>query len=304
MNYIFLDMEWNQPNGKANTVMSTVPLHGEIIRIGAVKSADGTTLSDKFYSCIIPRYYKKMNHAVGRVTGLGTAAMTYGVKFTLAYEQFLEWCGEDCIILTWGGEDEKILEANLAVHGMDMKAHPKFYDLQAIFARRILCDGKQHSLQSAVEHYGIEMNLRAHDALNDAYYAACVGLKMGFADYLTQYDDMIAEAERIRSEKFFRTYQNIRSASEAMYGRRIRTCRCPVCRRLMKTGKWIRTAQNIAINCAECSEHGEYSARIKVTPCPDGSFSATRRFVRLTAEFRESYEKALAENVSEINSEN
>lgn len=228
MNYIFLDMEWNQPNGKANTVMSTVPLHGEIIRIGAVKSADGTTLSDKFYSCVIPRYYKKMNYAVGRVTGLGTAAMTYGVKFTLAYEQFLEWCGEDCIILTWGGEDEKILEANLAVHGMDMKAHPKFCDLQIIFARRILCDGRQHSLQSAVEHYGIEMNLRAHDALNDAYYAACVGLKMGFADYLTQYADMIAEAERIRSEKYFRTYQNIRSASEAMYGRRIRTCRCPV----------------------------------------------------------------------------
>ena len=55
MNYIFLDMEWNQPNGKANTVMSTVPLHGEIIRIGAVKSADGTTHSDKFYSCVIPR---------------------------------------------------------------------------------------------------------------------------------------------------------------------------------------------------------------------------------------------------------
>lgn len=304
MNYIFLDMEWNQPNGKANTVMSTVPLHGEIIRIGAVRSADGKNLSDKFYSCVIPKYYKKMNHAVGKVTGLGTASMTYGVRFSRAYEQFMEWCGEDCIILTWGGEDEKILEANLAVHGMAMKEHPKFYDLQTIFARRVLCDGKQHSLQSAVEHYGIEMKLRAHDALNDAYYAACVGLKMDFSEYLDGYDDMIAEIRRIREEKYFRTYQNIRSASEALYGKRIRTCRCPVCRRLMKTGRWIRTSEHIMINLAECSEHGEYSARIKVTPCPDGSFSATRRFVRLTPEFRESYENALSEKNTESLHEN
>ena len=302
MNYIVMDLEWNQSAKGKQFSEDHFPF--EIIQIGAAKVNEKLDIVDEWQCTIKPQVYTKLQNTVKKILGITENDLANGTDFVSGVTEFLEWCGEDCIILTWGGEDEKILEANLAVHGIDMKAHPKFCDLQIIFARRILCDGRQHSLQSAVEHYGIEMNLRAHDALNDAYYAACVGLKMGFADYLTQYDDMIAEAERIRSEKYFRTYQNIRSASEAMYGRRIRTCRCPVCRRLMKTGKWIRTAQNIAINCAECSEHGEYSARIKVTPCPDGSFSATRRFVRLTAEFRESYEKALAENVSDISSEN
>ena len=302
MNYFVLDLEWNQSAKGKQFSEDHFPF--EIIQIGAAKVNEKLDIVDEWQCTIKPQVYTKLQNTVKKILGITEKDLANGTDFVSGVTEFLEWCGEDCIILTWGGEDEKILEANLAVHGMDMKAHPKFCDLQIIFARRILCDGRQHSLQSAEEHYGIEMNLRAHDALNDAYYAACVGLKMGFADYLTQYDDMIAEAERIRNEKYFRTYQNIRSASEAMYGRRIRTCRCPVCRRLMKTGKWIRTAQKIAKNCAECGEHGEYSARIKVTPCPDGSFSATRRFVRLTAEFRESYEKALAENVSDISSEN
>lgn len=295
MNYIFLDMEWNQPCGKANTVQSPVPLHGEIIRIGAVNVTESGELSDRYHICVIPKYYKKMNSSVGKVTGLGNASITYGMKFPAAYRQLERWFGEEAVILTWGGEDEKILEANLAVHGMDKRSHPRFYDLQRIFSLKIIGDGQQHSLCAALSYYGAEMNLKAHDALNDAVYAYTVAQKMDFKRYLDGYDEMIRAAEERKNEKYYRTYQNYPNLEAALSCKRVTTCRCPVCRRLMKRTSWVPRSENIIVSCAECAEHGDFFVRIKVKKCADGTFAATRRFSRMTAEYREYYEKLSAQ---------
>lgn len=281
-------MEWNQPSGKSNTVTEPVPLHGEIIRIGAVKVNENMQETDRFHCCVIPKYYKKMNSFVGKVTGLSGASISYGQKFPLAYKLFSEWCGEDCIILTWGGEDEKMMDANMAVHDID-GSHPKFYDLQQIFAYRILGNGKQYSLMAALEHFGLPVELKAHDALNDAVYCSRIGLSMDFSRYIGEYEEMLREAEEQRAEKYFSTYQNIKSPEEAMKSRRITFCGCPRCRRIMSRSKWVFCGETTAVSLCSCRSHGEYYVRLKMKRCPDGSYAVTKKFARLTEEYREFY---------------
>lgn len=297
MNCIFLDLEWNQPCGRANMVSEPVLLHGEIIRIGAVRLTEDGELSDHYHICVIPEYYKKMNSSVERVTGLGNSSIAYGSRFPAAYGRLEQWWGEDAVIFTWGGEDEKILEANLAVHGMDGRSHPKFYDLQRVYSLKIIGDGRQHSLCSALEYYGIEMKLRPHDALNDAVYTAMVAQKMGFLKYLDEYDEMLRTAEERKKEKYYRTYQNLPCPEAVLRSRRVTACRCPICNRLMKRTRWVSRAENIIVSCAECEEHGEFFVRIKVKHCRNGTFAATGRFSRMTAEYREYYEKLYAQNI-------
>lgn len=281
-------MEWNQPSGKSNTVTEPVPLHGEIIRIGAVKVNEKMQETDRFHCCVIPKYYKKMNSFVGKVTGLSGASISFGQKFPLAYSQFTDWCGDDCIILTWGSEDEKMMDANLAVHDMDV-SHPRFYDLQQIFAHRIIGTGKQYSLQAAVEHYELSWDLKAHDALNDAVYCSRIGLSMDFSRYIGEYEDMLREAEEQRQEKYFSTYQNVGSPSEAMNSRRITLCSCPKCRRIMSRKKWAFCGETTAISLCSCKTHGEYYVRLKMKKCPDGSYSVTKKYARLNEEYKEFY---------------
>lgn len=286
-------MEWNQPRGKSNTVTEPVPLHGEIIRIGAVKIDEKMQETDRFHCCVIPKYYRKINFSVSKVTGLSGEAITYGQKFPLAYDRFSEWCGEDCIILTWGSEDEKMLDTNLAVHGMDT-AHPKFYDLQKVFAHRIMGDSKQYSLMWAIEYYGLPVELRAHDALNDAVYCSRVGLSMDFFQYIGEYEAMLREAEENKQEKYIKTYLNVESVESAMKNKRITLCRCPKCRRIMKRSKWVFCSSSSVISCCECKTHGQYYARIKMKKCPDGTYSVTKKYIRLTGENREFYERTAA----------
>ncbi len=292
MNYIVLDMEWNQPYGKANAVTEPVYLHGEIIRIGAVMLNGSLNEVSRFHSCVMPEFYKKMNSSVGKVTGLGSRSIAYGRKFPDAFADFMSWCGNDAVILTWGSEDEKIMEANLAVHNISCAHLPKFYDLQKIFAHKITCDGRQYSLQAALEYYSLPADLKAHDALNDAIYTSRIGRKMDFPLFLDGYDEMIKAVEEKKSERHIRTYQNIPGIKEAMASKRITACRCPKCRRIMKREKFVFHRENIAVSRAKCDRHGSYFVRIKFTQCPDGSYSVTRKIKFLTAEYSEIYDKA------------
>lgn len=299
MNYIVLDMEWNQPYGKAGLVSEPVLLHGEIIRIGAVKLDENLNELSKHHGCVIPKYYKRMNSSVGRVTGLGSRAITYGLKFPAAYRAFLEWCGEDCIILTWGSEDERIMLANLAVHNISAETLPKFYDLQIIFSHRILQNGKQYGLQAALEHYCLEQDLKAHDALNDAIYTSRIAIKMDFVKYLDEYSSIIEEMEKKRNEKYIKTFMNVPSIEEAMSRKDILVCRCHKCKRLMKVKKWAYRRADIAVSCASCRNHGEYYVKLKFTLCPDNTYAVTRTVKPMTAEYKEIYDKAAAASEEE-----
>ncbi|MGN0667402.1 MAG: exonuclease domain-containing protein [Huintestinicola sp.] len=294
MNYIILDMEWNQPVSREKTVTPTsgkTALFGEIIRIGAVRLDEELNDTGKFHISIRPLFYKKMNSTVQRVTGLGSNALKSGVAFPSAYRSFRNWCGSECVFLTWGSEDERVLMSNLAAHRMIFEEVPKFYNLQLIYAYKIARDGKLRSLKYALDFYGLSSELKAHDALNDAIYAARVAEKMDFTEHLSGYDNMIAEVLQRKSEKYHRTYLNILSPEEAVSNTRIMARNCPKCRRLMKHNEWIPQREGVYISIGECREHGEYFFRIRMKLCADGKYAVTKTIRCLSEEYREFYQR-------------
>ena len=105
-----------------------------------------------------------------------------GEPFAAVMEDFLKWCGEDCIFCTWGkygpyGTAEE--------HGLSWMTIPfpkpfLFYDVQKLYS---LCyqDGKARiSLDEAVESFALDVDAPFHRALGDAEYTGRVSAGHGF----------------------------------------------------------------------------------------------------------------------------
>ena len=72
MNYIVLDMEWNQPWPGSPSAKKVLPvaIRGEIIQIGAVRVTEDQQVADEFQVLIKPKYYKRLNRRVSKLTGI------------------------------------------------------------------------------------------------------------------------------------------------------------------------------------------------------------------------------------------
>ena len=72
MQYIILDMEWNQPWPGSYSAKKALPspLRGEIVQIGAVRMTQDQQVADEFQILIRPKYFKKMNRKIASLTGI------------------------------------------------------------------------------------------------------------------------------------------------------------------------------------------------------------------------------------------
>ncbi|MCM1577944.1 MAG: exonuclease domain-containing protein [Ruminococcus sp.] len=295
MNYIIMDLEWNQPVGRGNMITKPIPLAGEIIRIGAVKLDSGLKEVSRHHGCVLPKYYKTMNSTVGKVTGLQSHAITYGLRFPAAFGHFMNWCGEDFAIFTWGEEDEKILRSNMILHELDTEILPKFYNLQVIFDELIIKSEKQCGLAAALEYYGLPMDIKAHDALNDAIYTERIALKMNFTQYLEGYDELIGEMERLKAEraqKSVKVYSEVEPEENVFESKKYTLCRCPGCKKIMRKGIFYHDTPDSAVTKAVCVTDGEYLARIVRSENEDGTYTVTRTLDKMTDEYGEIWRKA------------
>ncbi len=69
MNYIFLDLEWNQPTSfEKMKYKDGLCLNAEIIQIGAVKTDEKCNFSDSFDRKIKPKILTKFNKSVKNLT--------------------------------------------------------------------------------------------------------------------------------------------------------------------------------------------------------------------------------------------
>lgn len=196
MFYITLDLEWNQAYAqKALAVQRQLcsRLRGEVIQIGAVKLDKNMRICGSYQIIVKPKYYKKLHKHVSELTGITQEQMDVGTPLTVAAESFKRWCGEDFVFLTWGPDDVPMLKENFNVNGIDYDWLNSTYDLQQIFARQTDGEQKQRSLEFAMDHFEIPMNLPAHDALNDAYFTALVAQKLNVEDGIKTYNDFRGE---------------------------------------------------------------------------------------------------------------
>ena len=192
MYYIVLDLEWNQAYAqKAFAVQKRLArrLRGEVIQIGAVKLDKNANICGSYQIIVKPKYFTKLLKHVEGLTGITQEQLDCGVTLPEAAERFKKWCGRDFAFLTWGPDDIPMLKDNFGVHGIDSAWLDSVYDLQKIFASQTGDSKKQRSLEFAMEHFEIPMNLPAHDALNDAYFTARVAQKLDLKGGILHYND-------------------------------------------------------------------------------------------------------------------
>ena len=92
MNYIVMDLEWNQcPKGKE---FENKKLPFEIIEIGAVKLDSSFNVVGEFDRLIRPQLYTKLHHIVKELLDVSSEELLAGGAVPVVMEKLLE-CGDE-----------------------------------------------------------------------------------------------------------------------------------------------------------------------------------------------------------------
>ncbi len=298
MDYIVLDMEWNQPwpgSPSAKKILP-VPIRGEIIQIGAVRVTHEQLVTDEFQVMIRPKYYRRLNRRVSKLTGIREEQLREeGIPFPEAMERFRQWCGEDFVFLTWGFDDIGILRENLLLHELPTDWVDRWYNAQMIFNAQTDGSNSQKALKTAMEMFEIIPSRPAHDALGDAYHTALICAMLDLPRGLAEYDAALqshengfhgAEIPGCICRSVHRGYADKTAALAAMSGEENL---CPVCAGRMLGSRWFAQPGHRYMDLATCPEHGKFLIRIRLSAQSDGSIRVSRLTYEAGSEAAEAY---------------
>ena len=298
MDYIVLDMEWNQPWPGSPSARKVLPvqIRGEIIQIGAVRVTEDQQVADEFQVMVKPKFYRRLNRRVSKLTGIKESQLREeGVSMEEAMERFRSWCGEDVIFLTWGFDDITILRENLQLYGIAEDWVSRWYNAQMIFNAQTDGSTSQKSLKTAMEMFEIEATRPAHDALGDAYHTAQICAKLDLKKGTEEYGTALknhengfhgAELPGCINRKVFYDYADKRAALSAMSGSENL---CPVCGGKMLGSRWFAQPGRRYMDLASCPKHGKFLIRVRLSDQPDGTVRASRLTYEGTSEAAEAY---------------
>ena len=298
MNYIVMDMEWNQPwpGSPSSRKVLPVQIRGEIIQIGAVRVTEDQQVQDEFQVMIRPKFYRRLNRRVSKLTGIKESQLRdEGVSFPEAMEAFRSWCGDDIVFLTWGFDDITILRENLRLYGMSEDWTGRWYNAQMIFNAQTDGSNAQKALKTAMEIFGIEATRPAHDALGDAYHTALICARLNLAQGAEEYDQALkshengfhgAELPGCISRKVFHDYADKHAALSAMSGPENL---CPICGRQMLGARWFAQPGHRYMDLVTCPDHGKFLIRCRLSDQPDGTVRVSRLTYEATSEAAEAY---------------
>lgn len=311
MNYIVLDMEWNQPWPGSPSAKKVLPvaIRGEIIQIGAVRVTEDQRVCDEFQVLIKPKYYRHLNRRVSKLTGIKEPRLREeGVPFPEAMELFRAWCGENVVFLTWGFDDIGILRENLQLFNIPTGWIDRWYNAQMIFNAQTDGSTAQKALKTAMEMFGIEATRPAHDALGDAYHTALICARLDLEKGCREYDAALkshengfhgAELPGCIARQVYHDYSDKRSALSAMSGEENL---CPICQGRMLGSRWFAQPGHRYMDLATCPEHGKFLIRVRLSEQEDGLVRVSRLTYEATSEAAEAYarrvEKADPEEIS------
>lgn len=188
MKYVVMDLEFNMPNTRFRSERNGIRLNSEIIEIGAVRLNEALEQEDEYCAFVKPTAYKAMNYDIQDLTGITTDMIWSGRDFRTVAEEFLEWCGEDFVFVTWSENDIFAIEDNMLYHGMEIDGLPACYDIQPMFDDQISMQDRSMPLNYAIWKFGIQVeggNL--HDALCDAKETAEVLRRLDLSEGLEEY---------------------------------------------------------------------------------------------------------------------
>lgn len=290
MNYIILDMEWNQALGRQQMVQSPVMLRGEIIQIGAVKTDENFNFMEKIKINVRPKFYKIMNPHVRKITGITSTQLGFGEDFPRAFERLKKWCGEEFRFITWGFDDIGILADNLELHGLPADYGADYINLQLIYCDQIDGERQQWALSDAAERLEIPLDVQAHDALNDAWFTYEVLKKLDMVKGMADYPALSAKIKTVLRKDVIK---NVAAGRKMLADPRVRDTVCPRCEATLKNRDWLFFGGGKKSTIAACPEHGEFLIKLTARKMGEDNFTVCRSVYDADEDSILSYEQKL-----------
>ena len=262
MNYIVLDLEWNQPISYHSPAYRSVggKLLFELIQIGAVRVNENMEVADSFNQLIQPQHSLRLHPRIARITHITQDDLADAPLFPQAIEAFRRWCGEDYVLLTWGPDDISVLNQNLTFYKCETELS-KIYDLQKFFGDHIGQPKDRTGLKAAMEKMEINPDEEAmpfHNALNDAYYTALVFAALPSPEKVLNYPLTPRKLQHLDKTKRENTaILRVHSMKDAMKSSAVMTPPCPVCGKRMEIPEgYVRQKENQYMALGDCPQHG------------------------------------------------
>ncbi len=282
MNYIVLDLEWNQcPYGKEREIRR---LPFEIVEIGAVKLNSEKEIVDTFHGLVRPAVYHRLHFRTKEVIAVSFEELKReGRPFPEVVRAFFRWCGDDCRFCTFGTLDLTELQRNLSYYKLDdLLKGPVFYeDVQKLFAIAYETRKERRALSYVVDFLGIEDNGEFHQALDDAVYTARVLQRIPDDVILKNFSIDCYRTPKSREEEIrvrYETYEKFISrefkSKEAVMGDRlIRQVRCFACGEYVRREiPWFSDAGKNYYTVCKCPNHGYVKSKVRVRKAADGEY--------------------------------
>ena len=282
MQYIILDLEWNQPISYHSPAYKSVgtKLLFEMIQIGAVKVDADLNVVDSFSQLIQPQHYVRLHPRISRITHITQDDLADAPQFNEAVEAFAAWCGEDYALLTWGCDDISVLYQNMTFFKCETHLG-KIYDAQQLFGEVTGNPKERKGLKAAMEQMEItadEEEMPFHNAVNDAYYTALVFSKMPEPEKVLNYPLTPRKLQHLdRARKESTAILRVRSMKDAMKSAAAMTPPCPICGKRMEVPEgYVRQRDEQYMALADCPQHGLAFVRLAFGKNDEGKRIMTR----------------------------
>lgn len=291
----------------------------EILSAGAVRIDETGTVSDRFYTLIRPLSPEYLHPVILRALRLERAELASAPDFPTfcaAFRAFMSSSSSERmpVICTWGCADRSALLQNIRIKGGCDPEHADLLlssmrDLQPLLCRAAGMHQPYPGLSSLLSHLQLETGSR-HNALSDAEDTARI------AAYLA------AQSQSVLAPLFSDTHdrQAVRTAADdspdnapgaddtepknriltpdfarpAEVWNHVRSTRlsCPVCRRPIGTGTWIRVNPDEKMTLCSCETDGRFLCSVRLQAGKEGTFSAALTLAPFEEPHKARYEAA------------
>ncbi len=263
MNYIILDLEWNNAYCKKKKGFMN-----EIIEIGAVKLDSNLRVVDTFSMFIKAQLGKKLHSRVKELTNITNDDISSGTPFSQTMALFRKWsAGNDNVILTWGDTDIRVLIENFRYfNGISFIPFLNNYVNLQKYAQAFMNISKadQIGLSAAAEKLGIDVeSYSLHRALDDSLLTADLFRKI-YNEHMLQSYTLVCDTS-FYSKITFKP-KVITDINSPLIDKSKMRCLCDVCGgQCDRISEWrvMNQAFRAVFQCKKCKRKIRFTIRFK-----------------------------------------
>lgn len=293
VNYIVLDLEWNQAADMKTKLENQLIF--EIIEIGAVKLNSDKKQIGTFHELIRPQVFHKMNQITGDLIHLEIEDLENCRPFTEVVRSFFDWCGDNYIFCTWGNLDLLELQRNMDYYNLEpISDRPvKYYDIQKLFSIAYEDRKSRRTLEYAVDFLEIEKDIAFHRADSDAYYTAKVLAKFNNPSVFHNYSYDTYRIPKSREDEIhviFDDYSKYISHGfsdkiTAMEDKEVTSTRCFLCgAQTRRKIPWFSANGKHYYTVVYCERHGYIKGKIRMRKSVDNEVYVVKTMKQIDEE--------------------